>query len=210
MLNITIQIMLLWSSLVQATSAVVPRTGEVARQLTEQDVKSLELVLPADAKPWFLNGDPGQIGNSQYIEVYLAPTTTTPALRRGPVVSVMRRISPPTAWTARPAENYAQVAIPGRKFDEIQGDQDTNRPFRVLGSFDDNDIVQIVTALRSNSKPTGQGLNSIQPWPILSINRESDGTARVRTRGAVMQGQFITLRYGGQTWSVVAVGRWIA
>jgi len=210
MIKIAIPLALLGLSLTQLTAVAPIRTGDGARQLTEQDVNGLELVLPPDSRPWLLNGDQGQIGNAQFIQAFLYPTTTTVALRRGSVISVMRRISPPTSWTARPAEAYAQVAISGRKFEEIQGDQDINRPFRVLGTFDDNELVQIVAVVRSNSTPGGRGMNAIQPWPILSIDRQGDNSARVMTRGAVMQGQSITLARAGQNWSVVAVGAWIA
>ena len=86
-------------------------------------------------------------------------------------------------------ESYAQVSIPGRNFDHIEGDQDLNRPFRVIGYFDDTELVGIVNFLRSNP-PTGGGeVGVIRPWPILSINRKADDSVEVLLRGAVMQGK---------------------
>jgi hypothetical protein len=197
-------------SISQSASVMPFRTGDVARQLTEQDVKAIELVLPSDSKPWLLNGDPGQIGNAQFIDAYLSPTAATPSLRRGTVITVMRRISPPTAWTARPAEAYAQVSIAGKKFDEIQGDQDVNRPFRVIGSINDDQLIAIIDVLRSSQTSGERGMNAIRMWPILRIGLQPDGSVQVLTRGAVMQGQSITLHYGGQKWSVIAVGNRVA
>jgi hypothetical protein len=157
MLEIAFQLVVLWAWLTQSGTTVTLRTGDVARQLTEQDVAALELVLPSGAKPWLLNGDRAQFPGIQFIQAYLSPTTVTSTLRRGPVISLMRRISPIAAWTTERVESYAQVAIAGRKFDDIQEDQDVNRPFRVIGRFDDPELVQLVAFLRSNPPIPGGG-----------------------------------------------------
>jgi len=47
----------LLASLVQSAAVTPLRTGEVARQLTEQDLAALEMVPPPGEKPWLLNGD---------------------------------------------------------------------------------------------------------------------------------------------------------
>src|SRR5262245_60374008 len=106
-------ICLLCVSLTQSTTSPL-RIGDVARQLTGQDIAALELLLPFGTKPWLLNGDPGDQPKSQYIEAFLSPTTTTSRLRRGPVIRVKRQMweHPPTAWTVHWTGFYAQVAIP--------------------------------------------------------------------------------------------------
>jgi len=209
MLTIAFQLTMLYASLAQ--SAVTPlRTGDVARQLTEQDIAELQSVLPSGAKPWLLDGDPGQVPKAQFIQAFLSPTIATPVLRRGSVIWVVRGINPSTPWTARPAQSYAQVAIAGRTFGQIEGDQDINRPFRVIGRFDDNELVRLVEFLRSNPPARGGESTAIRPWPILSLSRKADGSVEVMLRGAVMQGQSIILRQAGQDWFIVAVGMWIA
>jgi hypothetical protein len=191
-------------------SATTPlRTGDVARQLTQQDVAALERVLPAGGTPWLLNGDPGLIPNGEYIEAYLSPTNTTRVLRRGTVISVLRWLAPRTEWTVQRTESYAQVAIPGRNFGQIEGDQDINRPFRVIGRLDDTELFRLVEFLRSNP-PARVGSDAIRSWPILSINRKADDSVEVLLRGAVMQGQSITLRQAGQDWIIIRFGTWIA
>ena len=100
--------------------------------------------------------------------------------------------------------------IPGRTFDQIEGDQDINRPFRVIGRFDDTELIRLVEFLRSNPPTRVGGSNAIRPWPILSIDRKADDSVEVLLRGAVMQGQTITLRQAGQDWVIVRVGMWIA
>jgi len=205
-------ICLLCLSITQLTRVPL-RTGDVARQLTEQDIAALELLLPSGTNPWLLNGDPSQMGReSQYIEAFLSPTTTTSRLRRGPVIRVRRFIweNPLAAWTVDWTGLYAQVVIPGRTFDQIEGDQDMNRPFRVIGRFDDTELVRLVDFLRTNSTVRGTENERIQPWPILSMVRQADNAVEVMLRGAVMQGQFIRLRQTGQDWVVLGLGIWIA
>ena len=215
-MDIMFALFLLCVSLTQSTTAPL-RTGDVARELTEQDIAALEFVLPSGAKPWLLNGDPGDQPKSQYIEAFLSPTTTTSRLRRGPVIRVTRHNDPLTAqtvhwtaWTVHWTGLYAQVAIPGRTFDRIEGDQDMNRPFRVMGRFDDTELVRLVDFLRTNSTVRGTENERIQPWPILSMVRQADNAVEVMLRGAVMQGQFIRLRQTGQDWVVLGLGIWIA
>lgn len=193
-----------------AQSGTTPlRTGDVARQLSEQDVAGLEAALPAGAKPWLLDGEPAQAPGLEYVAAYLSPTNTSPVLRRGMVVTVVRRIRPPVGeWSLLRTESYAQVAIPGRSFNDIQGDQDINRPFRVIGRFDDDELIRLVHFLRSN--PPTRGLDRIQPWPFLSMQRKADDSVQVMLRGSVGRGQAITLRQAGQDWVIVSVGMWIA
>ena len=193
------------------------RTGDVARKLSQEDVAAIERTLPSGEKPWLLNGERGQVVLSEYIEAYLSTTATTPALRRGMVVSVMRRIRPAVGeWSLSRTESYAQVAIPGRSFDDIQGDQDINRPFRVIGRFDDDELIRLVRFLRSDPPYRGRsdapyrGPGHIEPWPILSVQRKDDDSVDVTLRGGNLRGQQVTLRQSGQDWVIVSVGMWIA
>jgi hypothetical protein len=209
MLNVVFQFVVVWVWLTQSNTTVTFRTGAVARQLTDQDVAALESVLPSGAKPWLLNGDPGQLALVQYIEAYMPPTTSTSTLRRGTVITVTRRTRPLTAWTVDASESYAQVAIPGRRFDQIDGDQDINRPFRVFGSFDNTELVHLVEFLRSNSQTPRVGPDdAIEAWPIRSIIRGADDV-EVVLRGTALSGQSITLRQTGQDWVIVYIGMWI-
>ena len=209
MLNVAFQFVVVWVWLTQSNTTVTLRTGDVARQLTDQDVAALESVLPSGAKPWLLTGDPGQLA-LQCIEAYLSPTTVSSALRRGTVITVTRQTRPLTAWTVYTSESYAQVAIAGRDFDQIEGDQDLNRPFRVFGSFDNTELIHLVRFLRSNPPTPRTGPDvAIRAWPILSIIREVDDSVTVRLREAAGKGQTTTLRETGQDWVIVSVGMWI-
>jgi hypothetical protein len=212
--RIGFQFAALLASLVQSAAVMPLRTGEVARQLTEQDLAALEMGLQPGEKPWLLNGDRSQLGSGQYIQAFLPPTVSTPVLRRGKVIVVYRRNArnmferpePTDPWVVERTESYAQVAIAGRNFDQIQGDQaedvlkDINRPFRVIGRFDDSELVQAVQSLRSDPAP--------MPWPIMSIERQMDDSMTVMLRKTAWDGQIVILRQAGQNWIVMPVGWW--
>jgi hypothetical protein len=210
MLNIAFHFVVVWVWLTQS-SAVTLRTGDVARQLTEQDVAALESFLPSGGKPWLLNGDPPMVAGVEFIQAYMSPTTATSILRRGTVITVTRRTRPLSAWTVYTSESYAQVAIPGKGFDQIDGDQDINRPFRVFGILDNTELVHLVDFLRSNPPTPRVGPGAaVQLWPILSIIRGVDDAVEVVLRGAANRGQTIRLRQTGQDWVIVSVRMWIA
>jgi hypothetical protein len=194
-------------------SATTPsRIGNQAIELQQEDVAGIQRTLPAGAKPWLLNGERGQVVLSQYIEAYLSPTDTTPALRRGTVITVMRRTRPSEPvgeWNVSRTGSYGQVAIPGRSFDDVHSEWDMNRPFRVIGRFSDDELVRVVQLLRSDP-PVRRGFDHIQPWPILSIQRNDDDSVDVTLRGGNLRGQSIILRQVGQDWVIVSVSMWIA
>jgi hypothetical protein len=204
---IIVQLAFLFAWLTQSVTTPV-RTGDVARQLTEQDVAAIEHLLPSGAKPWLLSGDPAQAPGREYVQAYLSPTNITPVLRRGTVITLTRRTRPfpDTDWTVQETRSYAQVAIPGRAFDDIKGEQDVNRPFLVFGPFDDDELVRLVEFLRSDPRSQPE---RIQSWPIVSVQRQGS-SVQVLLRGGVMRGQSIILRQAGQDWVIVNVGTWIA
>jgi hypothetical protein len=205
MRQIAIHILALLMPLMQ--SATTPlRTGVVARQLSQEDIAGIERTLPSGSTPSFLNGDRPQNTFVDYIEAYLSPTSTGSALRRGTVIGVRRQRMPAGEWSVERTDLYAQVAIPGRRFDDIQGDQDTNRPFRIIGRFDDDELVRLVQFLRSD--PPIRGGEHIQSWPILSVQRKVGDSAEVMLREEYWKGQAVTLRQSGQDWVIVNVGRY--
>ena len=209
MLKIVLPFVLAWAAMAQVPMATPIRTGDFARQLTKQDVDAVKALLPAGSTPWLLNGDAGLGSNIYYIEAYLAPTSESGAVRSGTIVRAMREINPPSKWKVqRPNQTYAQVAVRGRSFDQIQGDQDINRPFVVSGRFDDAELITIVEFLRSN--PALDASNSVQSFPILTLARQSSSIVKVRTRGGPTKGQSITMRLDGQKWILVSVASWTA
>lgn len=210
--------------LAQATAQPV-RLGDVARQLSEQDVAEVARAVSAGgAKSWLLNGPRGVIADLQAVEAYLPPATATRELRRGSLVSVLRGPASALAlvgirlasskstqrtWIVTSTGSYAQVAVPGREFAHIEGDQDINRPFVVTGSFDDGELVRLVRFVRSS--PTGPPPRPGMPsgpvrgdWPILRVVRQTDWID-VRLRMEDLASQQVTLRPQGSGWVVISI-----
>lgn len=190
--------------LVQAPVEPV-RLGNIARQLTNQDIAAFEAEL--GEKPWLLNGDPSQDG-SHYISAYLPPSFADSTTRWGGVVTFSRFLIPTAGeWKISGFPSwYAQVALPGRPFDQIQGDQDVNRPFKVIGRIGNDELIQIVTFLRSAPRlaagPGGIGGGQVQLLPILSVTRLANNSVSVVLRSGIQQGQRVVLEKRGGGWVV--------
>ena len=160
------------------TSAPTMRTGDVARSLTAEDIATIEAM--AGEKPWLVDGRPslGPPAKSQTIQVYFTATTVTPGLRRGAYMTFTRELNPPSPWqgvgSARP---YFQVAVPGRAYEQIENDNDLNRPFIVKGNFQNDELVELVTFIRSSPEvPEKSGRGNVRITHF--VHRTSDGWLR--------------------------------
>jgi hypothetical protein len=183
--------------------AKATRLGDVARQLTEQDVIELERALPGGEKPWLLIGEPGRAPGLN-VAAFLQPKISTSEVRRGAVTMVRRELNA-SAWKALDridydeqighSDSYAQVALPDRGFDQMQGDQDLNRPFFVTGDFKDSELVSLAKYIRSRSVR-----------PILSVVRQQDKTVHVWVREKATAWQWLRLEQG-HTWKLLSTSQ---
>jgi hypothetical protein len=188
--------------------------GDEGRKLSSQDITSIEQALPDGAKPWLLSGDePYQ--RAEIFRAYLPPTTVLPSLRKGVMIAVCcRRTNRLRKWTTTTG-SYVQVAVEGRAFDDIQGDDDPNRPFSVRGKIDDVELIGLVEALRAN--PAANGTDRSKTLPILEVFRRSDmkDSVNVYLREGPAQApepmpeRVVILRPEGPTWVVVNSGRMV-
>lgn len=112
-------------------------------------------------RPWLITGvrRSAQRRNGEYqwsAVAYVAPTTANPELRRGPLVPVdtvptSEPLADPASWRADPTSvvTWAQVAVPGRAFEDVTSEQDENRPLTITGDITDADLLSVVRFLRS-------------------------------------------------------------
>jgi hypothetical protein len=199
--------------LAQAPSNIL-RLGDIARQLTDQDVAELQRALPSGEKPWILIGEPGRAAG-QNVAAFLPPKTASNELRRGDAI-VVRRESNASKWIALDridydeqighSTSYAQVMLPDRSFDQMQGDQDLNRPFFVTGEFKDSELISLAKYIRSRPvKPNTRGV-AISAGPIVSVVRKPDTTVHVWVREKATAWQWLVLQQG-HTWSILNVSQ---
>jgi hypothetical protein len=216
MLGSTMKNLVLFFLLAQIGATPLLRIGSVGRTLTSQDIEAVVQALPSGAKPWLISAESPR-ANLQQVEVYLEPSSATLALRRGSVVTVNRQAaSAGQAWNARQSEEYAQVAIPGRAFGAITGDQDLNRPFRVTGQFEDAELIRLVNLVRSIAVPPAGSVNdqlssrNVLLLPIHQVCRRDSLTVQVNLRIESMKEQTVMLEKRGDDWVVVSVQSRIA
>lgn len=79
------------------SQALTPlRVGDVAQQLSTQDVVDIErAVSAAGSSAWLLVGVRGQIVGLQSVAMYLPPETATNELRRGRMIELVRVLPRP-------------------------------------------------------------------------------------------------------------------
>jgi hypothetical protein len=179
---------------IQAPSTAPLRLGGGAQQLSESDIASIESLLPGNTKPW-LYGDiaPEAQTSAAVMGVFLPATTQTSELRRGKLVTLRWPDNAPDSrgWTIIDANgSYAQVAAAGRSFDQVQGNRAANRPFQVLGTITDADLLKIVSVARARSS---FGL------PLLSIERNAQNQILV-SNGF----ERLVLEIQSQEWVLIA------
>ena len=141
------------AALVSQSPAVTPlRLGARAQALAKEEIDALERLVPGTKAPWLLM-DEFDVARMPNMGAYLPAVVQTPEVRRGAMV-ILQRLDYSSLdsrlWTVVEAnEAYAQVAVAGRSFDQIQRYEDVNRPFRVIGSFDDAELLSIVNFFRT-------------------------------------------------------------
>ena len=130
----------------------------------------------------------------------------------------------PKTWSLASMLDYAQVPVSTDKPDAISGGRDLNRPFRVVGTFDDDSLVGIVSLIRSGPileippqattgpPPAGIFRQVEKSWPISSIIQRGDGVevSLLDASPYERSGQTVMLRQEGTSWTIARLMRWIA
>lgn len=182
-------------------------------------------VAPYGGRPWLIIGvrrsPPQRNGEFRWSAVaYAAPTTATPDLRRGSLVpvssaSTSAQLADPTSWSADPSRvgTWAQVALPGRTFEDVTGEQDENRPLTITGDITDADLLSVVRFLRSRPVivvPPGLNLGTV-PGPVRAIRapvvkHPALPAVRVGLGLSAGCGYDVVLERRGETWTGAVEG----
>lgn len=194
----------------QSAGHAVVKLGDIATVLSDGDVaETLRLADCRTASPWLLTAWRGQVGNLQSAEVFCAADAVNGALRRGQVSWVQRELKGRTwgPWSLNTRLRYAQLVPPARAFAQITGDGDLNRPFRVIGTFSDEELVNLVTFIRAKpSWVSGETRDQVQgDWPVGVVIREPDGTVVAKLSKDRWEGQRGTFRRTADGWAIVGL-----
>jgi hypothetical protein len=159
--------------------------GPQAAALRLADIDGIaHAVAPYGGTPWLLTefrSIPLRNGERRWVALaYLAPSTATSEFRRGRLVDVTtelttRNAPEPNTWRVGDPSRimtWAQVALPGRSFDDVTSDSDENRPLHITGDITDADLVSIVRFIRSRPSlpnPNSQLRLPPEPGPVRAI-----------------------------------------
>jgi hypothetical protein len=222
------RVFLLLAAFCAAASAIQPyaspvRVYDEARSLSHRSVREIVRLAARDGKGvWLLVGDTSQtLPEKRFIDAYLEPDATTPRLRRGRVVSLESRIVNGAAvhWVPRsPVARYAQVAIEPNRWPASLKDQSIERPFLIDGDFTDDDLIELVSFVRSSPKSPKRvdsdgtiqldGEDVDGTMPITQISQRGS-TVTVVLQGSTRHGQTADLSRVDGSWKLLRVTMWI-
>jgi len=205
----------------QTESALI-RFGVLRDRLSDKDVTQIAKLSSVDAKrPWLLDTSRSHVlPETWYVSAHLAPSTSSKGLRRGQLVVLASRVTGGTAQRWRVTDRldgWAQVAVGSRAIAVVVTEDAMDRPFRVTGTFTDDDLVSLVNYTRASPRvpplppaPDGEvvfsGPNGLDGrLPILSVERRDAVWAEVwvgRTTGWSFRGD---MAFRGGRWVLVSV-----
>ena len=192
----------------------VPRFGRLAPSLTEDDIQQIRrLATRMGGELWLVFGDRGGwVTNPWWVSAYRKPTVVAGGVRVGEIVQfkcdVTTNPGSKRVWVFDGVGMYAQVVVSGRVPESVESDMDRNRPFRLLGEWQPDEIASLVEFIRSSPSSAGapKGLAMVNgALSISSVQRESDGRARVTLRLDPRALQVVQLAKKGATWTVTSV-----
>lgn len=179
---------------VQSPAPSAIRLGPTGDRLTADDREQIGRLDFGGRAVWVLVGQPHGfvLSNSWYVNAYLEPDHIRPHIRRGRLAVLKAEMTSPDAydglktWAVASMLDYAQVPATTDKPDVITSGRDLNRPFRVVGTFDDDTLVSIVSTIRSGPildaslqpktgpPPSGVFYQVQKLWPIRSIVQQGN------------------------------------
>jgi hypothetical protein len=193
--------------------------ARLVRRLVPDDLTAIaEAARVRGGVPWALFVRYSQVlPEVWYADAFLRPRVTTANMRRGRVLHL--QCSPAEGqpgcleWipsARRKAGTNVQVAD-GKDFGRPLTFRSIHeRPIDVDGEISDNDLVSLVTYLRTGPAPTTKTLGLGRNQPIMSIRLQKDATVVVNLSRDGGSGQLATVVRVDGTWKLVNVSYWVA
>lgn len=189
--------------------------GPAAAEITSDDVAAFTRLAGNNEAPWIVFGFARGMIPARAAAIFFKPDTSHAGIRRGRVDEFIARQSAGTfgPWERVLTARYAQVPVERTNPDTLTSARDLNRPFRLVGVIDDDDILAVVRLIRSSPSVGMAKATVVQGgWPITQMILAGD-ELRVRLideNAREMSGQFVALRRAGSEWAITSVNLWIA
>jgi hypothetical protein len=230
-LSLLLAVMILPLTLQSTTSSPI-RLGPTGDHLTADDLEQIRRLDFGGRGVWVLVGRPHGLdpSNSWYVFAYLDPDHVRADIRRGRIAVLKAEMTSPDAfdrpktWALASMLDYAQVPASTAKPDAIAGGRDLNRPFRVVGTLDDDSLVAVVSLIRTGPiipvpyqfrivpPPNGIFREVEKSWPISSLVHRADAVEvlLLDQNAYEKSGQRVILRREGTSWTVTYLSAWVA
>ncbi len=212
--------------LLQSAQAQPSRLGWMVDRLRAADIAQIAALAPQPHAPWVMvsSGPPFIRETPWYIEVFLDPDRMTTSVRRGRLMTVkttapaLQATQETRGWQVERMAEYAQVPVRPDAARVIDG-SDLNRPFRVHGTFSDDDLVELARLVRASPPDPafkgaagGVGSHVHGTWPIGLVIRRDDGSVDVSLLDPARdkQGQRVYVRLDAGRWTIVRTNYWVA
>jgi hypothetical protein len=195
------------------------RFGPLGQRLTADDVKAItRAVTSGNDAPWAVFAWYSQVLPETWnVDAFVAPTGSTAGLRRGTVRHLECK---PTEkggciqWRVLPERGaYVQVADGPAFSDSVMVRRLSERPIQVDGEFMDRDLISLVLYIRSKPETKSAGGSPIVvsgTYPIMSIERQRNGSVWVRMSEDGGVGETATVRKTDRGWQVTELTFWVA
>jgi hypothetical protein len=230
MLNLVLALTIIIAALAQAQVPEAYRFGPTASHLSDNDLKQIRL--SASGRPWVIVGraDPFDAADLRwYVEAFLEADRVSAGLRRGSIegfsaeLPSRRAYGAPKKWNRAWTGEYVQVPAPGRDPLVLSSSRDLSRPFRIVGSFTDEELISLVTFVRGS--PAGSeapsGGRVVTPifraikgdWPIASVVQLAPDVVEVSLldeQPSEKSGQMARVRARGGGWAIERLYVWNA
>lgn len=195
------------------------RIHKDARQLSRRSVQDIaRLAGNRGKRVWLLVGDTSQtLPEMRFIDAYLESDVSGVTVRRGRVVHLETAIMNGTAvrWRVRSEDSeYAQVSREGNRWRGSLNDRSIERPFIVNGQFSDQELISLVSFVRSSPEPERtvdrdgtihmEFLGVDGTLPITVVSRDGSAVV-VFLESSTRSGQTLTLTRNRGTWKLVSV-----
>ncbi len=201
---------------VTASTAGVSVFGHAGRRLTSDDLDAITNL--AGGQPLLaVEVDQSQVLPEAWLAVaYARPETEAGVVRRGRAIDLKSFVERKraTTWKVTAREGrYAQVTLAGRPFPAEVSEAVLDRPFRVIGSFADRELAELIAWVRSSPRkspipdsPDGRLVLQYPAQidgrlPLVEVERIDRSHVRVRLTDNNRSGQLAKLRY--------QIGRWL-
>ena len=200
-----------------------------AAAITAVDHQDISRLLEATPKPaWLWMTRRGLAGGIWLVQAFAAPDVERENLRRGSATMIRGEMSPadvaarnvtgPKSWVNGATVSYAQVVMPNRMFQDIRGPKDPNLPFVNSTTLTDDELVSLVTFLRTSpAGPSTAPERVFRGFPLdvrgdLPIDTvgATDGAIYARIRLAVSKMQIVRLSHAGTNWTIIEITGFVA